>query len=140
VKKEKAAKPVAEPRERDPRLPPVGTVLTKRDRAGKVLSECRITATGFEYKGTEYRSLSAAAMAAAKDQGTKGMNNGFLYYGLVTQRRVTDPVEALDAAWTRYHERVKAITGAEMEKPVLVKVFNALEDQAKEIAEISKSL
>ena len=46
----------------------------------------------------------------------------------------------LGAAWTRYSERVKAITAADMEKPVLVKVFNALEHQAKEIAEISKSL
>jgi hypothetical protein len=137
----KAAKPATEPRERDPRLPPVGTVLVKKDRAGNARCECRVTASGFEYKGTEYRSLSSAAMAAAKDLNISGSQNGFLFFGLIKQQpRMTDPIEALDAAWTRYHERVKAITGAEMEKPVLVKVFNALEHQAKEIAEISKSL
>jgi hypothetical protein len=79
-------------------------------------------------------------MAAAKDLGIGGSQNGFLFFGLIKQSRVTDPVEALQAAWNRYHERVKVIAGGEMEKPVLVKVFNALEFQAREIAEISKSL
>jgi hypothetical protein len=137
----KAAKPVAAPRERDPRLPPPGTVLKKLDRSGAVRCECKVTEAGIIYKGETFRSLSAAAMAAAKDLGISGSQNGFLFWGLIRQQpRLTDPVEALDAAWSRYHERVKAITGAEMEKPVLVKVFNALEHQAKEIAEISKSL
>jgi len=137
----KTEKTVAAPRERDPRLPPPGTVLKKLDRSGAVRCECKVTETGFIYKGTEFRSLSSAAMAAAKDLNISGSQNGYLFFGLIKQQpRLTDPVEALDSAWTRYHERVKAITGAEMEKPVLVKVFNALEHQAKEIAEISKSL
>jgi hypothetical protein len=137
----KAAKPAAAPRERDPRLPPPGAIIKKLDRSGGVRAEVKVTETGFIYKGEEFRSLSGAAMAAAKDLGVKGAVNGYLFFGLIRQQpRVTDPVEALQAAWTRYSERVKAITGAEMEKPVLVKVLNALEHQAKEIAEISKSL
>ncbi len=134
-------KTTAEPRERDSRLPPPGTTLKKVSRDGAVRCECKVTETGFIYKGTEFRSLSAAAMAAAKDLGVKGAQNGWLWWGLVKQQpRIVDPVEALQAAWERYHERIKAITGNELEKPVLVKVFNALEVQAREIAEISKAL
>ena len=137
----KKAKPAAEPRERDPRLPAPGTVLKKLDRHGAVRCECKVTDAGIVYKSETFRSLSAAAMAAAKDLGINGSQNGFLFWGLIKQQpRITDPVEALEAAWKRYHERVKTITGSELEKPALVKVFNALEYQAREIAEISKSL
>lgn len=80
-------------------------------------------------------------MAAAKDLGISGSQNGFLFWQLIKQQApLRDPVEALDAAWKRYHERVKAIAASGLEKPALVKVFNALEYQAREIAEISKSL
>jgi hypothetical protein len=100
-----------------------------------------VTEDGILYKGQTFRSLSGAAKAAAKDLGISGCQNGYLFWGLIRQQpRITDPVEALEAAWKRYHERVKAITGSGLEKPVLVKVFNALEIQAREIAEISKSL
>ena len=137
----KAPKPEAAPRERDPRLPPPGTVMKKLDRAGAVRCECEVTDSGFIYKGTEFRSLSAAAMAAAKDLGVAGAQNGFIFWSLAKPApRVTDPIEALQAAWVRYHERIRVIAGGEMEKPVLVKVFNALEFQAREFAEISKSL
>ena len=53
----------------DPRLPAAGTVLQKRDRHGAVRCECTIEEGGIRYAGKVYRSLSAAAMAAAKDLG-----------------------------------------------------------------------
>jgi hypothetical protein len=100
-----------------------------------------VTATGSKHKAAEFRTLSAAAMAAAKDLGVRGAQNGWLWWGITKQLpRFSNMVEALEAAWKRYHERVKAITGSGLEKPVLVKVFNALEHQAREIAEISKAL
>jgi hypothetical protein len=78
--------PAAEPRERDSRLPAPGTVLKKLDRHGAVRCECKVTDAGIVYKGETFRSLSAAAMAAAKDLGTKGAVNGFLFWGLIKQK------------------------------------------------------
>src|SRR5207302_9311719 len=57
------------PRERDPRLPPVGTILQKRDRAGATRCECTIEEGGIRYNGELYKSLSGTAMVAAKDLG-----------------------------------------------------------------------
>jgi len=137
----KAAKPAAEPRERDSRLPPPGTVLKKLDRSGAVRCECKVTETGIIYKGDEFRSLSGAAMAAAKDLGINGSQNGFLFWGLIKQQApLRDPVEALQAAWDRYHDRVKAIAAAEMEAPVKMKISNALDRQGREIIELGATL
>lgn len=52
-----------------PRLPAAGTVLQKRDGHGAVRCECTIEEGVIRYAGNVYRSLSAAAMAAAKDPG-----------------------------------------------------------------------
>ena len=139
----KAAKPAAEPapvRERDPRLPPVGTVVTKKDRAGNVRCSCTITASGFDYKGTEYRSLSAAAMAAARDQGTKGAVNGWLYFGLVKQpARIADPVEALAHAWERFHEKAtSAFASAKDDSAALAKLQAAVAGQAKKLEQLAQ--
>ncbi len=137
----KAAKPAAEPRERDARLPPPGTVLKKLDRSGAVRCECKVTEAGVVYKGETFRSLSGAAMAAAKDLGINGSQNGFLFWGLIKQRApLHDPVEALQAAWDRYHERVKAIAAGEMEAPVKTKIAGALERQGREILEVATTL
>ena len=102
---EKAAK--AAPRPRDPRLPAPGTVLRKMDRQGNVRCECEILEDGVRYKGTTFRSLSAAATAASKDLGLGGGANGYLFFGLIKQpQRASDPVAALEHAWERYRERV----------------------------------
>ena len=82
----KAPKPAVAPRERDPRLPAPGTVLRKLDRAGAVRCECKVTDSGITYKGQEFRSLSAAAMAAAKDLGIAGSQNGYLFWSLIKQK------------------------------------------------------
>jgi hypothetical protein len=61
-------------------------VLKKLDRSGAVRCECKVTETGFRYNGEDYRSLSAAAMAAAKDLGIAGSQNGFLFWGIIKQK------------------------------------------------------
>ena len=63
---------------RDPRLPGVGTVLTKdhRGKTHKVL----VTEDGFEFEGLRYRSLSAIAKRI-----TGIAWNGFLFFGLANR-------------------------------------------------------
>lgn len=95
----------------DPRLPAAGTRLQKRDRHGAIRCECTVEADGIRYAGKTYKSLSAAAMAAAKDLGlTNKTQNGFVFWGLSKAPRPTrDPMVALERAWTRYHDQVLAL-------------------------------
>lgn len=95
----------------DPRLPAPGTLLQKRDRHGAVRCECTIEADGIHYAGKVYRSLSAAAMAAAKDLGlTNRTANGFVFWGVSKPpRKAGDPLVALERAWERYHGNVAAL-------------------------------
>lgn len=106
----KEEKPAKQPREqvRDPRLPEPGTVIRKLDRQGNVRCECTVEADGIRYNGTLYRSLSAAAMAAAKDLGLGGKTqNGFSYWGLSKpSRKGINPLASLDKAWQRYRDRL----------------------------------
>ena len=115
---EKAPAPISDapptsaaPRTRDPRLPAPGTLLQKRDRHGAVRCECTIEAAGIRYAGKVYRSLSAAAMAAAKDLGLNNKTqNGFTFWGLTKPPRAPrDPMAALERAWERYHGNVTAL-------------------------------
>ncbi|MBI3725938.1 DUF2924 domain-containing protein [bacterium] len=71
---------------RDPRLPAIGSVLTKehRGRTYKVL----VADDGFEFEGARYRSLSAIAR---KITGTAW--NGFLFFG--NARVAKKPEEAV---------------------------------------------
>lgn len=110
---DRTATPARE-RVRDPRLPPPGTVIQKRARDGSVRCECTVEPEGIRYKGTTYRSLSAAAMAAAKDLGIqRATQNGFTFWGLSKPPRpAADPVQALGRVWERYRERATAIVGA----------------------------
>lgn len=96
-------------RVRDPRLPEPGTVIQKRDRQGNVRCECTVETDGVRYKGTLYRSLSAAAMAAAKDLGLGGKTqNGFTYWGLSkAPRKDADPLLSVHNAWQRYRDRLR---------------------------------
>ncbi len=69
-------------RERDPRLPAAGTVLTRRYKS----NDCQVTVLedGFKYRRKHYRSLSKIAREIT---GTNW--NGFLFFGL--QRRTRKP-------------------------------------------------
>ncbi|MBI5544612.1 MAG: DUF2924 domain-containing protein [Deltaproteobacteria bacterium] len=109
LKKEPKPAPAGQ-RQRDPRLPPPGALLQKKDRHGKVRCECSVEENGIRYKGAEYRSLSAAAAAAAKDLGIGGSQNGFLFWGLIKQQpKEKDAVAALERAWERYRAHADGI-------------------------------
>jgi len=95
----------------DSRLPPPGTLLQKLDRHGAVRCECTIEEGGIRYAGTLYRSISAAAMAAAKDLGLANKTqNGFSFWSLTKPSRPPkDPLQALERVWERYHGQVETI-------------------------------
>lgn len=73
--------------ERDPRLPPVGTVL-EREHEGKV-HRVTVRETGFEYRRQTYSSLSSVAKAIT------GCNwNGFGFFKLLASDAVTEEASA----------------------------------------------
>ena len=98
----------------DSRVPPVGTLIQKLDRNGAVRCECSIDTEGIHYRGVLYRSLSAAAMAAAKDLGLANKTqNGFTFWGLSKpSRKSGDPLAGLNKAWERYRAHAEALTKA----------------------------
>jgi hypothetical protein len=59
----------------DDRLPPPGSVLTRKYKGDMV--QVKVLASGFEYAGAVYGSLSAVAKAV-----TGSHCNGFLFFGL----------------------------------------------------------
>ncbi len=67
---------------RDPRLPKVGTTITKKYK-GKTIN-VRVLEQGFEYQGKPFRSLSAVAKHV-----TGSIWNGFLFFGLNERVRRT---------------------------------------------------
>lgn len=72
--------PDADDEERDPRLPPAGTELTRRYKG----DDYRVTVLqdGFDYQGRRYRSLSKIAREIT---GTNW--NGFLFFRLQSRAR-----------------------------------------------------
>jgi hypothetical protein len=72
-KKTRQAKPIGQ---RDPRLPAVGTTITKTYK-GKTLN-VRVLEKGFEYEGQVFRSLSGLAR-----QITGQIINGYLFFQLL---------------------------------------------------------
>ena len=63
------------PKERDGRLPAVGTVITKTYR-GKTI-EVKVLENGFEYEGKTYKSISRVAMNIVKRP-----ISGYVFFGL----------------------------------------------------------
>ena len=74
---------VPAPLERDPRLPPPGTVLCRSH--GGVTHEVTVLEDGFEYGGKRYESLSRVAKAIT---GTNW--NGFQFFRLQRPKRRTE--------------------------------------------------
>jgi Protein of unknown function (DUF2924) len=66
----------------DRRVPPPGTVLTRRFRDRTIL--VKVLPSGFEYEGQRYRSLSAIACHVT---GTRW--NGLLFFGLTDRKTQT---------------------------------------------------
>lgn len=71
-----------EPKPRDPRLPPIGTVI--RRLHNDQIHEVHVLDDGFEYQGRHYASLSQIAKQVT---GTNW--NGFLWAGLSKRKRKT---------------------------------------------------
>ena len=95
---------------RDPRLPPAGTTLVKRDRRGTPICECLVREEDVVYKGNVYTSLSGAATAAAKEQGQRGLVNGFVYFQIIKPNaKATPPTERLRRIGERYEEQAGAL-------------------------------
>jgi hypothetical protein len=80
--KPKAAAPAKAPapRERDPRLPKPGGILTRTFKGKEIKVE--VLDAGFAYDGKTWRSLSAIAKEVS---GTSW--NGFLFFGLQTRAK-----------------------------------------------------
>ncbi len=133
---------VAAPATPDPRLPAPGTVLQKKDRHGAVRCECTVEEGGIRYAGKVYRSLSSAAMAAAKDLGlTNKTQNGFTFWGLSKPpRRPSDPLAALDRAWERYHGNVEAIVKEGVTDENRSKVVAAIRKHAQVIESLREKV
>ncbi len=128
-----AAQPDATaPAKRD--LPPVGTMIQKRDRKGELRCECKVVDGGIEYRGTIYKSLSSAALAASKDLGLGASTlDGWAWWGLKTRPAAPgaskkDVVASLARAFAKYREKadaiVKAATGDDT-----TKVLSAIRSQ-----------
>lgn len=102
-----AGEPGAEGSTQDPRIPPLGTIIKKLDRHGRLRCECKVVENGFEYRGAVYPSLSAAAMVAAKDlKLTNKTQNGFAFWRL---ERPADLLVTLAQAWRRYEAKAAAL-------------------------------
>ncbi len=98
-------------------LPPVGTVIQKRDRKGELRCECKVVDGGIDYKGTTYKSLSAAALAASKDLGLGASTlDGWSWWGLKTRDTQPAPKKnataSLDRAFTKFRAKAEAIVKA----------------------------
>jgi len=76
-----AKNPESAPKDRDPRLPPVGTVIRKTHRGTQHV--VTVLEEGFEYRGEQYRSLSAVAKVI-----TDANWNGLLFFGLTRRKSV----------------------------------------------------
>jgi len=90
AKSEAPAKTATPPRERDPRLPKAGTVLTRTFGNKEIRVE--VLDAGFKYDGRTWRSLSAIANEVS---GTSW--NGYLFFNLQTRATKAAPAPTAEA-------------------------------------------
>jgi hypothetical protein len=149
AKRTRAAKPAADasvtppaPGTPDPRLPPPGTLLQKRDRHGAIRCECTVEAGGFRYAGQVYRSLSAAAMAAAKDLGLANKTqNGWTFWSITKPARSpSDPLAALERVWERYQGNVEALVKQGVTEENRSRVVTAISKHAQVIEGLRETM
>jgi hypothetical protein len=127
----------------DSRIPPAGTVLRKVDRSGNPRCECVVVADGrIDYKGTVYRSLSAAAVAAARDLGLSSTSaNGFAFWGVSKPARASggrgrDPLQALHRAYEAYRTRVNALLPDDATEEARNRVLDTVKQHAAALARL----
>lgn len=134
----------------EPRLPPVGTVIQKRDRTGAVRCECTVEPEGrIKYRNTLYTSLSGAAAAAAGDLGlTSKSLNGWAWWGLVkparkegavARPRGKDPVKALDKAFAALRTRLNKLLSDELPEEARTKLVSAIKERAEVLAGVARA-
>ncbi|MCW8139043.1 MAG: DUF2924 domain-containing protein [Planctomycetota bacterium] len=118
---------------------PLGTVLRRVDRNGNVRCECVAVEGGFRFEGTVYKSLSAAALAAAKSLGLNSPSvNGPLFWGVSKPARAAaNPLASLERVWGRYSAALeRSLERREHREAVLagmerhVRVLQNLRDEA----------
>ena len=116
------------------RLPPVGTVIKKLDRHGRIRCQCTVVEDGIKYKGQLFGSLSGAAMAAAKDLNlTNKTQNGFTFWGLTKPtRKIANPVDAMAKAFGRSHGVAAIVTAAATDQNH-AQIRGLLQEQAQAI-------
>lgn len=128
---------LAAPQAPDPRLPPVGTALIKRDRHGTVRCEALVEAGGIRYREQVYPSISAAASAAAADLGLNGSVNGWVFWSLSKPARAAvKPADRLRNMAARYEERVAAMLRQPASDGVIDGVRQEVEAHAARLREI----
>lgn len=126
----------------NPRLPAVGTVIQKRDRHGVIRCECSVEKEGVRYAGTIYRSISSAALAAARDLGLRNKSeNGYVFWGLVKPGRSgSDPVAAFERAGQRYFAHATALVRTDLTAENRTKVAAKMAEHAATIARLGETL
>ena len=78
----------------DDRIPPVGTLIEKKDKIGQVRATLLVVENGFVYNDKHFDSLSSSALAAAKDlQLTSKTQNGFAFWGLTVKKEKVEGAE-----------------------------------------------
>lgn len=97
---------------------------------------------GIRYSGALYRSISSAALAAAKDLGRRNQSeNGYVFWGLAKPSRLAgDPIPAFERAWGRYLERAEALVRTGVTEANRTKVAMTIAEQAAAIAKLEGSL
>jgi hypothetical protein len=129
--------------ERDARLPPVGTMIAKRDRAGAVRCACTVEEDGIRYRDTLYRTLSGAALVAMRDLGLAGTTaDGFAFWQLKKVARpavAKAPTEALEHAWQRYRERAEAMVNVATDE-TRAAIRAAIDDHATDLRSLAEKM
>ena len=140
AKRVKPAQAPTEPATRDPRLPPVGTIIDKRDRHGELRASCKVVAGGVDYKGTVHKSLSGAARAAAQDLGINGNQNGYIFWGIVKPAHATDHLERLSKTFARIDSTwAAAIAASRADAETMAKLLAELKNQIDGLRAIEKT-
>jgi len=101
-----------------------------------------VEADGIRYAGKLYKSLSAAAMAAAKELGlTNRTQNGFVFWGLSKPpRQPIDPLVVLERAWARYHGNVEALVKDGVTDENRAKVLTTIKKHAQTIESLREKV
>ncbi len=133
------------PLEKTRELPPLGSVIQKRDRKGELRCECKVVEGGIEYNRVTYKSLSSAALAASKDLGLGASTlDGWAWWGLKTKSSSAGPrapkannaATALERAFAKYRDKAAAVVQSAAGDDRTT-ILNTLKAQSAELIALS---